>query len=42
VNANNEPTDIVEQEDVVGLDHEDLNLSKVGIGSRNTSSRNSM
>jgi hypothetical protein len=27
VNANNEPTDIVEHEDV-GLDHEDLDLSK--------------
>jgi hypothetical protein len=27
VNANNEPTDIVEQEEVAGLAHEDLNLS---------------
>ncbi|KAM0839990.1 hypothetical protein ACQ4PT_059958 [Festuca glaucescens] len=28
VNNNNEPTDIVEQEDDAGLEHEDLNLSK--------------
>ncbi|KAM0843486.1 hypothetical protein ACQ4PT_057672 [Festuca glaucescens] len=28
VNDNNEPTDIVEQEDDAGLEHEDLNLSK--------------